>query len=179
MIILRTARLSTIDNAVFGTVFTSQLSGNPTLYLPSGAQDDVGAVQPDPSELQRLPTAVHAGYVEAFAASLDTVVLAAVPLAPAAFTLTWFLRELPLRKTVETSGVEESYAMPRDDSSLTEIERALTVLASRGEPCPRPLLRRRRATRNKTGGEGGLDPPYLEGKFTSCWSSRGRRRRIW
>jgi DNA-binding MarR family transcriptional regulator len=74
---------------------------------------------------------VREGYVQAFADSLDTVFLAAVPFALLAFALTWFLEEVPLRKTVESSGVGESLAMPREDSSLKEIERALSVLVSR------------------------------------------------
>jgi DNA-binding MarR family transcriptional regulator len=45
--------------------------------------------------------------------------------------LAWFLQELPLRKTVETTGLGESFAMPKEDSSLKEIERALTVLVNR------------------------------------------------
>lgn len=118
--------------AVFGAVFNSQLTNNLPRYLPAGAGGgDVGAVQSDPAELQQLPDQVREGYIQAFAASLDTVFLATVPFALLAFALSWFLKEVPLRKTVETSGVGESYAMPKDDSSEKEIERALTTLVSR------------------------------------------------
>lgn len=114
-------------------VFGAQLSANLPRYLPPGAGGNVetGAVQSDPSRLQRLPEAVREGYVEAFAASLDSVFLVAVPFALLAFALSWFLREIPLRRTVGASGIGESQAMPREDSPLKEIERALTVLASR------------------------------------------------
>jgi len=40
-----------------------------------------------------------------------------------------FLKEVPLRKTVETAGLGESFAMPKDDDSLHEVERAISGLA--------------------------------------------------
>ena len=62
-----------------------------------------------------------------------------------AFALTWLLDDQPLRKTVESAGTGESFAMPRDQTSLEEIEQALTSLVSRenrywvynrdGRPC--------------------------------------------
>lgn len=118
--------------AIFGAVFASQLAGNLPRYLPAGgAGAPAPPAQPDPLRLQQLPEAVREGYVAAFAASLDTVFLVAVPFALLGFALAWALKEVPLRKTVETSGLGESYAMPKDHSSLNEIERALTVLVSR------------------------------------------------
>jgi DNA-binding MarR family transcriptional regulator len=98
---------------------------------PVPADIGAGAVQSDPSRLQQLSAPVRDGYVQAFAASLDAVFLTAVPIALVAFALAWFLPELPLRKTVETTGLGESFAMPKEDSSLKEIERSLTVLVSR------------------------------------------------
>ena len=47
------------------------------------------------------------------------------------FALTWLLREVPLRKTVEAEGVGESFAMPRDATSLPEMERIVATLARR------------------------------------------------
>lgn len=88
-------------------------------------------VQADPAQLQQLPAPVYEDLVQAFAASLDAVFLSAVPFALLAFALSWLLKEVPLRKTVESSGIAESYAMPRQDSSAREIERALTTLESR------------------------------------------------
>jgi EmrB/QacA subfamily drug resistance transporter len=121
--------------AVFGAIFSNQLAENLSRYLPSGsasADIDSGAVLSDPSQLQQLSAPVRDGYAQAFAVSMDTVFLAAVPIALVGFVLAWFLPELPLRKTVETStGLGESFAMPKDDSSLKEIERSLTVLVSR------------------------------------------------
>ena len=118
--------------AIFGAIFNSELSHNLQRYLPPGAQGaNAGEVQTDPAQLKQLPAPVYEGIVQAFAASLDTVFLAAVPFALLAFALSWLLKEVPLRKTVETSGMAESYAMPRQDSSAREIERALMTLESR------------------------------------------------
>jgi hypothetical protein len=99
--------------------------------LPGARGVSAGAVQADPAQLQRLPGPIHEAYVHAFATSLDTVFLSAVPFALLAFALSWLLKEVPLRKTVETSGIADSYAMPKEDGSLRGIERALTVLLSR------------------------------------------------
>ena len=120
--------------AVFGAIFNSQLAENLPRYLPSGvisASVGAGAVLSDPSQLQQLSIPVREGYLQAFAASMDTVFFAAVPFALVAFILAGFLPELPLRKTVETTGLGESFAMPKEDSSLKEIERSLRVLVSR------------------------------------------------
>jgi DNA-binding MarR family transcriptional regulator len=43
--------------------------------------------------------------------------------------LTWFLPEVPLRTTAGAEGVGESFASPRDGSSLRELERMITTLA--------------------------------------------------
>ena len=48
-----------------------------------------------------------------------------------AFLLSWLLREVPLRKSVEAEGVAESFAMPREAESLPELERIVTTLARR------------------------------------------------
>lgn len=119
--------------ALFGAIFNGQLSYNLQRYLPAGGARgvDAGVVQADPAQLQQLPAPVYEDLVQAFAASLDAVFLSAVPFALLAFALSWLLKEVPLRKTVESSGIAESYAMPRQDSSAREIERALTTLESR------------------------------------------------
>jgi DNA-binding MarR family transcriptional regulator len=46
------------------------------------------------------------------------------------FVLAWFLRELPLRDGTAGEGVGESFAMPRDATSLEELERIVTVLVA-------------------------------------------------
>ncbi|MFI5268836.1 MAG: MFS transporter, partial [Chloroflexota bacterium] len=119
--------------AIFGAIFNAQLSANLARVLPGGqlpAGVSTADLQGNPASLQALPPALHGLFVGAFARSLDTVFLTAVPLAVVAFVLTLFLREVPLRKTVETTGLGESFAMPREDDPLQEVGRALSTLAT-------------------------------------------------
>ena len=83
--------------------------------------------------LAKLPPAVHAGYEQAFAASLHTVFLVAVPITAVAFALTWLLKEVPLRQTSTAPNPAQTLAptaAPAACTSLEEIGRALSVLAS-------------------------------------------------
>jgi DNA-binding MarR family transcriptional regulator len=120
--------------AVFGAIFASQLTGNLAHYLagthiPAGFSVSAGA---SPATLAKLPPAVHAGYVHAFAASLHTVFLVAVPITAVAFALTWLLKEVPLRKVAsvpDPAQVVGPSAMPAARDSADEVVRALSVLA--------------------------------------------------
>jgi DNA-binding MarR family transcriptional regulator len=119
--------------AIFGAIFNAQLSANLARVLPGGqlpAGVSPADLQGNPASLQALPPALHSLFVGACSRSLDTAFLTAVPFAVAAFILTLFLREVPLRKTVETTGLGESFAMPREDDPLQEVGRALSSLAT-------------------------------------------------
>ena len=48
-----------------------------------------------------------------------------------AFVLSWFITEVPLRKTVTAQGVGESFASPRDASSMHELAAQAATLARR------------------------------------------------
>src|SRR5262249_1157175 len=48
-----------------------------------------------------------------------------------AFVLSWFIPEVPLRKTVTSEGLGESFAAPNDASSLRELEAKAATLAQR------------------------------------------------
>jgi EmrB/QacA subfamily drug resistance transporter len=114
--------------AVFGAIFANQRAAKLGQYPPPGT---AGAVKGNtsPEALKQMPPDILVGYIRAFSESLQSVFLLAVPIAVLAFALTWLLREVPLRKTVETDGLGESFAMPKDPSSLAVIERALSDLA--------------------------------------------------
>ncbi|MGN6781395.1 MAG: MFS transporter [Marmoricola sp.] len=122
--------------AVFGAIFANQLTGNLQRYLagtpvPPGFNAEQGA---SPAALAQLPPAVHSGFIHAYAASLHTVFLSAVPIAAIAFVLTWFLREVPLRQTAKAPDQSQALAptsMPSTDDSADEVVRALSLLASR------------------------------------------------
>jgi EmrB/QacA subfamily drug resistance transporter len=122
--------------AVFGAIFANQLTGNLAHYLagtpvPPGFDAKSGA---SPAALERLPPAVHSGFIHAYAASLHTVFLAAVPIAGVAFLLTWLLKEVPLRETAGSPAQSQALAptsMPALDDSADEVVRALSLLARR------------------------------------------------
>jgi hypothetical protein len=78
---------------------------------------------------------VYADVLQAYTASIQRIFLFAVPVAAAAFVLTWFLREVPLRKTAGAADLAEGLgAASAQRSSVAEIERALLRLAD-GDLC--------------------------------------------
>jgi EmrB/QacA subfamily drug resistance transporter len=120
--------------AVFGAIFSNQLTGNIRHYLGNVALPAhfTGTAGLSPSELARLPTPVRHGIAAAFAASLQTVFVVAVPITLVAFLLTWLLPQLPLRKTARAQDPAHTLvptAIPATRSSRDEIARALSVLA--------------------------------------------------
>lgn len=122
--------------AVFGALFVGQFSGNLVhdlagLRLPAGFVATAGA---SPAALATLPTPVHLGYIHAYSSSLHFVFLVAVPISLVAFALSWLLKELPLRKTVQATNPADTLAptaMPAIRTSFEEVARGLSVLASR------------------------------------------------
>jgi hypothetical protein len=115
--------------SVLGAVFASQLTRNLTKAFPG--QSNTGGGGFDPSALAQLPPAVHDAYVQAFTDSLNVVFLVAAAIGVAAFALTWFIKELPLRDTVATAGVGEAFAVPKDTDPLAELARELSILTRR------------------------------------------------
>jgi EmrB/QacA subfamily drug resistance transporter len=118
-----------IGVSLFGAIFSNRLATELAARLPRSAHIPTAA---NPAAVGRLPPAVHAPYVAAFAAALRPVFLAAGGISFVAFLLTWFLREVPLRQTARAEGIGESFASPRDDSSERELERIAGSLL-RGE----------------------------------------------
>jgi MFS family permease len=89
--------------AIFGAIFANRLRANlakalPGVHVPTS---------PTPTIVRHLPPEVHAKYVGAFSAALHPVFLTAAGLAILSFVLTWFLREVPLRKTTGRDLVDE------------------------------------------------------------------------
>src|SRR5262249_33614881 len=63
--------------------------------------------------------------------ALRPVFLAAAGISALGFALTFLLREHPLREGAPAEGVGESFAMPRDATSLQELERIIALLVAR------------------------------------------------
>ncbi|MFG2137602.1 DHA2 family efflux MFS transporter permease subunit [Streptomyces sp. NPDC048650] len=120
--------------SLFGTVFANKLG--PRIAdvlaghrLPAGV--DPSRIAEDPRTVGRLPARQAADVLNAYSLSITDVFLYAVPVVLVAFTLAWFLKEEPLRRSVtapETSEVLSSNPVER--SSRDECARALSKLGS-------------------------------------------------
>ena len=97
------------------------------MKIPAG----LSGASVSPASLSKLPAAVHAGYVQAYAHSLQTVFLVAVPISAVGLRAHLAAARAHLRKTTQAVDPGDTYALPKHRSSLQELERALTVLASR------------------------------------------------
>jgi hypothetical protein len=115
--------------SVLGAIFAAQLTRHLAQAFPGQAGSGAGHF--DPSSLAQLPPAVHDAYVQAFTDSLNVVFLVAAVIGVAAFALTWFIKELPLRDTVATASVGEAFAVPKDTDPLAELARELSILTRR------------------------------------------------
>jgi EmrB/QacA subfamily drug resistance transporter len=119
-----------IGVAMFGAIFANQLAANLAAEIPPGTTLPAAA---DPGAIRHLPAAIHDLYVTALTDSLQPVFLTAAAVAVLAFVLTWFLREVPLRTSARAPDIGEGLHGAHDDDRLREVERALSLLATREE----------------------------------------------
>jgi EmrB/QacA subfamily drug resistance transporter len=124
-----------VGTAILGSIFSSRLASQLRAGLrthPNIAPSQVAKLSSagsNPAALKRLPTPIHDLYVGAFTHALDRVFLIASCVAAAAFLGSWLLEQRPLRDTAEaSSGIGESFAVPKPADSFAEIGRALSVL---------------------------------------------------
>jgi EmrB/QacA subfamily drug resistance transporter len=121
---------SSFGVAVFGSVYASQLATRIARALPPGV--DPRAAQ-SPAALHRLPAAVAAPIVSAYAQSLHVVFLAGVPVALVALVLSLFLKEVPLRGTARAAVTElgEGFAMPDAPDADQSLQKAIAALLNK------------------------------------------------
>lgn len=111
--------------ALFGAIFASGLTSQLAARFPGGPPPGAN----DPAAITALPAAAHAAYLDAFVAALQPVYITAAFIGVAAFVMSWFLKEIPLKEArAETIG--ESFAVPRDTSSIDELRTILDRLSS-------------------------------------------------
>jgi EmrB/QacA subfamily drug resistance transporter len=113
-----------LGTAILGAIFSSRLTAN----LGASA---AGANSLDPRAMTRLPHAARAHFIDAFTSALSTVFVVAGGAAVVAFALSWLIEERPLRRTVETTGLDDVFAPPREASSMRELLRELSRAAGR------------------------------------------------
>jgi EmrB/QacA subfamily drug resistance transporter len=110
-----------LGTAVLGAIFSNRLANELRSVLPPGAAGAGAGGQVSPKVITHLPPALHSGYLHAFTNSLSTVFLVASAFALAAFVLSWLIPQLPLRDTVASGDMADTFAAPRSGDSLTVI----------------------------------------------------------
>ena len=125
---------SAVGTAVVGAVFTNQLMTKLRQAFPASSGN--GNLQQSSThlttqELDKLPPAVHASFLHAYAGAIDVAFLVAAAISVLAFATSWFIKALPMRDTVATASMGEAFAIPKETSSLREIVRALSLLVDR------------------------------------------------
>jgi EmrB/QacA subfamily drug resistance transporter len=108
--------------ALFGAIFANALHAR----LAGPGMEFLESVIP--AAVEGLPDALHEEYVGAVMGALRPVFVVAAAISALGFALTFLLRELPLRGAAE--GLGESFAMPRDATSIEELDRIVTVLVA-------------------------------------------------
>jgi EmrB/QacA subfamily drug resistance transporter len=83
-----------IGVSLFGAVFAGELTAGLAGSLSGQAPV---SIETAPAAVQALPSAARALYLHAFTAALHPIFLYAAIIGAAAFALTWFLQEVPLR----------------------------------------------------------------------------------
>jgi EmrB/QacA subfamily drug resistance transporter len=124
---------SSIGVAVFGAVFTAQLTKHLAIGVPPTATGRCSAaVLSGPSgALAQCPAEVQAWFIGAYATAIHVVFLSAVPVGVVAFALAFFLPEVRLRTATRTADTGEAFGMPSERTSLQELQVALSRQLSR------------------------------------------------
>ncbi len=124
-----------VGTAVLGSIFSNHLDSNIASTLPPSAAHLVsgGATGANPAVLAKLPPTIHHLYINAFTNALNTVFIVAAAVAAVAFVLSWLLPQKQLRDSVsaDSSGITETFAVPRPTASIAEASRALSVVVGR------------------------------------------------
>jgi EmrB/QacA subfamily drug resistance transporter len=122
---------SSVGTAVVGTIFATELASHLRAAFPHAPASQINTSHFNSATLAKLPPAVHATYLSAFASSLDTAFKVAGFVSIIAFIASWFIKELPMRTTTTTENLGGAFGAPSSGDSLAEILRALSVLVGR------------------------------------------------
>jgi hypothetical protein len=147
-----------VGTAILGSIFSSRLSSSLKSLLPRSPSGSgvSGLAHANPASLKHLPAPVHHAYLQAFTNSLDTIFAVAAGVAGVAFLLSWVLPQKSLRDTVAAStGIGETFAVPKHTDSLAELSRSLAILMGREG---------RRRMAEQLAARAGVDLPPAE-----CW----------
>jgi EmrB/QacA subfamily drug resistance transporter len=88
--------------AIFGTIFASRLASQ-LAHFPHAVVARVGVgVHLSPAQAKLLPPHIHADFLQAFSHALHGVFLWGTAIAIVPFALSWLLKEVPLRTTLDS-----------------------------------------------------------------------------
>jgi EmrB/QacA subfamily drug resistance transporter len=103
--------------SLFGAIFANSLASG--LAARFG---DAAPAASAPGAVAMLPPTVRSAYLQAFTEALHPVFLSAAAIGVLAFLLTWLLEEVPLRGPARAESIGESFAVPREATSIGELE---------------------------------------------------------
>jgi DNA-binding MarR family transcriptional regulator len=106
--------------SLFGAIFANSLANGLAERFPAAAAASTSGS--NPAAIAALPPALRTAYLDIFTAALHPVFLSAAAIAAVAFLLTFLLEEVPLRGPARSETIGESFAVPRDATSLGELE---------------------------------------------------------
>jgi EmrB/QacA subfamily drug resistance transporter len=102
--------------AIFGSIFASRLAGL-IADMPRSAVARIGVgAHIDPASARHLPPEIRLQFMNAFATSLHGVFLCGTLVAIVPFVLSWFLREVPLRDTVQPLELAEGGSVAAEEA---------------------------------------------------------------
>jgi hypothetical protein len=123
---------SSFGVAIFGTIYANLLDGKlrsalAATPLPAGVDP---RVINSPAGVHALPAAVRASLIHAYAQSLHTVFLAAVPIGLLGLVLALFLKQVPLRDSARAvaTDVGGGFAMPEGSDEVARLEQEIAAL---------------------------------------------------
>jgi EmrB/QacA subfamily drug resistance transporter len=116
---------SSFGAAIFGSLFANFLANKLASALAASGAPAQAAESP--KALHQLSPAMAAPIIDAYADSLGTVFLCAVPVAVIGFVVALFLKEVPLREmdAVSATDLGEGFGMPSTDSPEKILEVAV------------------------------------------------------
>jgi EmrB/QacA subfamily drug resistance transporter len=146
---------SCIGVAVFGTVFTTELSKHLAVGVPPTATGkcSAAALSSATGVLAQCPAEVQAWFIGAYATAIHVVFLSAVPVGIVAFGLAFLLPEVRLRTATRTADTGEAFGIPTARTSLEELQLALSRHLSRENRLRGYQLLTQRASVNLEPGE--------------------------
>src|SRR5438067_7727463 len=112
--------------AIFGTIFASRLSDQLARPPRSFTTRLGGGVHLNPEQARHLPAFVHVAFLQAFAHALHGVFLWGMAMAVVPFVLSWLLKEVPLRTTLDHSAEVGSAQAPAGGAPVVVSELSST-----------------------------------------------------